>query len=77
MIIERQFQINEILDTWNRNKFGLLSLHLSSGKMGAWLELDILYRFTGVYMPLKNWRQIENSGKKEIAKSQKSTNDTN
>lgn len=51
MLEHRQLEIVDILDAWNQNKFGPLGLHWSSGNLGAWLELDVLYRFKGEYMP--------------------------
>ena len=51
LCIQRQLKINEVLSTWNENMFGPLSLHWSTGSMAAWLELGILYRFQGSYMP--------------------------
>lgn len=75
MIMLRQLQIDNILNCWNENKFGLLSLHLSSGKMGAWLQLEILHRYTGAYMPLGNWRKDENEKRRSSIRVTKDIED--
>ena len=76
----RMESLTNILNTWNDNMFNSFNLKWTCGKLGAWQELEILYRFQGDFsdsMPYeKSFHDYENENETKDENENKDENET-
>lgn len=69
VVIRRTFDFTNILDNWNQVKYFSRGFVWACGQEGAWLELDVLYKFKSSYpyenVPRIRWLE-KDMGVKEV-----------